>query len=211
MQFIDHPAKGKTLTEAPAIHETATVHNSWIGSWTSIGAGCRLNEVKFDDYSYCVDQVIMNYTEVGKFCSIASHTVINPGNHPTWRVTQHHATYRRRSYLLGEQDDADFFEWRRSDKVIIGHDVWIGHGAAIMAGVTIGTGAVIAAGAVVTKDVEPYTIVGGVPARPIKERFPRDIAEAVMRTQWWNWSREELEDRFELLNDTGEFLKRFGV
>jgi len=78
------------------------------------------------------------------------------------------------------------------DKVTIGHDVWIGHGATILAGVGVGTGAVIGAGAVVSKDVAPFTVVGGVPSHPIRERFPVEIQKGLMQIAWWDWSHERL-------------------
>jgi ABC-type multidrug transport system fused ATPase/permease subunit len=96
---------------------------------------------------------------------------INATNHPTWRATLHHFTYRAGDYWPDADMEQDFFAWRRENRVNIGHDVWIGHGATILPGVTIGNGAVIGAGAVVSKDVAPYTIVGGVPAKLIRERF----------------------------------------
>jgi len=86
------------------------------------------------------------------------------------------------------------FNERRSNPVTIGHDVWIGHGVTVKAGVTIGTGAVIGAGAVVTKDVEPYTIVGGVPAKVLKRRFSPEQGKALMDIAWWDWSHERLRD-----------------
>ncbi|MEP5212671.1 DapH/DapD/GlmU-related protein [Sulfitobacter pontiacus] len=119
----------------------------------------------------------MVWTTIGKFCWIANATRINPGNHPTWRVLQYHSVYRAEAYGLGE-DDQEFFEWRRENWITIGRDVWIGHGVTVTAGVTIGTGAVIGAGAVVTRDVAPYTVVGGVPAhdqapvQPVPNRGP---------------------------------------
>jgi phosphonate metabolism protein (transferase hexapeptide repeat family) len=203
-------ASGKLLGVEPAIHPSATIRDSQLGEWTDVGKNCSINEATVGDYSYFAGDVQVTYATIGKFCSIASHVRINPGNHPMHRVTQHHMTYRRRMFGFGE-DDADFFQWRRDHHVTIGHDVWIGHAAIVMPGVTIGDGAVIGSQAVVTKDVAPYTIVGGVPAKPIRERFPREVAEQLQRIAWWDWSREELEERFEELYDLDAFLAKYGT
>lgn len=183
---------GKKLGLEPLIDPTAHVWASTLGKYTEIGARTKFAESTLGDYSYVVHDSDVIYTTIGKFCSIAAHTRINPGNHPTERVTQAHFTYRASYYFDGEQDEAAFFDWRRSYPVTIGHDVWIGHGAIILPGRTIGTGAVIAAGAVVTKDVAPYTIVGGVAARPIRQRFDSNIVERILALEWWNWSHEKL-------------------
>ena len=87
---------------------------------------------------------------IGKFANIASHVRINAPNHPVWRATLHHFTYRSNDYWPDAERDESFFDWRRENAVVIGHDVWIGHGATIMPGVKVGNGAVIGAGAVVT-------------------------------------------------------------
>jgi phosphonate metabolism protein (transferase hexapeptide repeat family) len=197
-----------SLSEQPFIDSTATVRESELGGWTSIGPASMILESKIGDYTYTSDSVIINYAKVGKFCSIASHAVISPVNHPMDRVMQHHATYRRVAYGFAKTDDENIFAWRRSQSVTIGHDVWIGHGATIMPGRTIGTGAVVGSGAVVTHDVEPYTIVGGVPAKPIRERFPREIAEKLLQIAWWDWPREKLEECFADFNDLELFLKK---
>ena len=147
-----------------------------------VGARTILHEVAMDDYSYVVNDAQITYTTIGKFCSIAAMTRINPGNHPMHRASQAHFTYRASAYFPGESDDAEFFEWRRAHHVDIGHDVWIGHGAIMLPGRNIGTGAVIAAGAIVTKDVPAYTIVAGNPARPIRRRFPEEIADRLRRS-----------------------------
>ena len=196
--------------EPHMIHETAHVGDSTIGAWVYLGPHTSLHEATFGDYSYTAGDVQIVYADVGKFCSIASHVRLNPGNHPMWRVTQHHATYRLKEYGFADHDDEDFFNWRRDHRVRVGHDVWIGHGALLMPGVSVGTGAVIGAGAVVTKDVPPYTIAVGVPAKPLRERFPREVAETLQRIAWWDWDRATLEARWHEMNDLDTFLATYG-
>ncbi len=198
------------LGERPTIHPSARLHACQLGPWTEIGPGCTLVETSFGDYSYAADHVAIIYTEVGRFCSIASHVRINPGNHPMDRVTQHHLTYRRAQYGFAEHDDAAFFAWRRAHSCRVGHDVWIGHSATIMPGVTIGTGAVVGASAVVTRDVAPYQIVAGVPARPLRLRFPPEVARRLLAIAWWEWDRATLEARFDDLRDPLAFLEKYG-
>lgn len=124
---------------APRVHETARVVDSTLGEWVYLGPRTSLNESTFGDYSYTAGDVQIIYSEVGRFCSIASQVRLNPGNHPMERVTQHHMTYRRRQYGFGADDEA-FFDWRRDHKVTVGHDVWIGHGAVLLPGVNGGGG-----------------------------------------------------------------------
>lgn len=199
----------RRLTAQPTIHPTTDIRDSELGVWTDLGHNTTIIESTFGDYSYTAGDVSIIYSDVGKYCSIASHVRLNPGNHPTWRVTQHHLTYRRVMYGLADEDDEVFFNWRRQHRVRIGHDVWIGHGAIVLPGVQVGIGAVIGAGAVVTRDVADYTIVGGVPARPIRQRFPDEIARRLIATAWWDWPREVLAERLADLNDLGTFLDRY--
>lgn len=180
------------LGPEPLIDPSAVVRACRLGRYTEVGARTSLIEVELGDYSYIVNDSDAIYTRIGKFCSIASHTRINPGDHPMQRVSQSHFTYRASAYFDGEEDEEAFFAWRRSRPVIIGHDVWIGHGAIILAGRTIGNGAVIAAGAVVTRDVPPYSIFAGVPARVVKQRFAPDIARRMEALAWWDWEHGKL-------------------
>jgi phosphonate metabolism protein (transferase hexapeptide repeat family) len=183
---------GKMLSVEPTIDATASVRESSLGAYTEVGARTILLDVTMGDYSYAVNDAEITYTTIGKFCSIAAMTRINPGNHPMHRASQAHFTYRASAYFSGESDDAEFFEWRREHRVHIGHDVWIGHGAIVLPGRSVGTGAVVAAGAIVTKDVPAYTIVAGNPARPIKRRFPEAITSRLAELAWWDWDHETL-------------------
>jgi phosphonate metabolism protein (transferase hexapeptide repeat family) len=189
---MDAPMAGKMLSTEPAIDPTASVRDCELSAYTEVGARTILLEVAMADYSYVVNDAQITYTTIGKFCSIAAMTRINPGNHPMQRATQAHFTYRASAYFPGESDDAEFFAWRREHHVHIGHDVWIGHGAVILPGRSVGTGAVIAAGAIVTKDVPDYTIVAGNPARIIRRRFPEDVSGRLADLAWWDWDHETL-------------------
>ena len=160
--------------------------------YTEVGARTRLLEVALGDYSYIVNDSEVAYTTFGKFCSVAAMARINPGNHPMGRATQSHFTYRASTYFPGERDEEEFFAWRRAHMVVIGHDVWIGHGAIILPRRTVGTGAVVAAGAVVTKDVDPYAIVAGNPARIIRQRFSANVARRLQQLAWWDWDHDRL-------------------
>jgi len=180
------------LGEEPRIDPTARVRESKLGAWTSVGPRTTLAETDLGDYSYVVNDCSIIYSVIGKFCSIAAHGRINPGNHPLSRPALHHFSYRSKSYQLGEDDDDSFFEWRRAHKVVMGNDVWLGHGVIVLPGVTIGTGAAIGAGAVVSRPIPPFAVAVGVPARVIRFRFAQRTQERLLQLAWWDWSREQL-------------------
>jgi phosphonate metabolism protein (transferase hexapeptide repeat family) len=182
----------KKLSASSLVDPTASLTEVQLGAYTEVGERTKLLEVEMGDYSYVVNDSDIAYTTIGKFVSIAAMTRINPGNHPMQRASQAHFTYRASTYFEGEKDDTAFFAWRRAHRVEIGHDVWIGHGAIILPGRKVGTGAVVGAGSVVTRDVPPYAIAVGNPARVIRSRFPNEIAVRLQNLAWWNWSHEQL-------------------
>jgi phosphonate metabolism protein (transferase hexapeptide repeat family) len=203
----------RKIGEKPYIHETASVSDATLGRYTEISERCRISEVEFGDYSYIMQDGSIWCATIGKFVNIAAAVRINATNHPTWRATLHHFTYRATDYWPDADMETEFFEWRRSNRVTIGHDVWIGHGATILPGVTVGNGAVIGAGAVVSKDVAPYTIVGGVPAKLIRERFAKGVGERMDKLAWWDWEHSKLRsalDDFRALS-AEDFLSRHGA
>lgn len=175
------------LSEKPLIHPTAELRATTLGTYTEIAEFCRISETTIADYSYVMEYGMIWCATIGKFANIAANVRINATNHPLWRPTLHHFTYRSGDYWPDAETDHDFFAWRRDHAITIGHDVWIGHGVTILPGVTVGNGAAIGAGAVVSKDVEPYMVVGGVAAKPIRERFSRKIAERYEKLAWWDW------------------------
>lgn len=180
------------LGAEPVVAPTAEIGDSTLGAYVEVGERTRISHSSFGDYSYIMEDGQVLYAEIGKFCSIASNVRINAQDHPMWRASQHHFTYRSGDYFEGAAPDEEIFAWRRKNAVTIGHDVWIGHGAILTAGVTVGSGAAVAAGAVVTKPVDAYQIVAGVPAKAVRPRFPATAAERLEKLAWWNWRHDDI-------------------
>lgn len=150
---------------------------------------------------------------VGRFCSIAAGVQVINGFHPLDAVSTHPAFFSTKKQCgLSFADCTSYKETRCAEgkyPIVIGNDVWIGQNAMLMAGICIGDGAVIAAGAVVTKDVPPYTVVGGVPAKEIRKRFDSETVEKLTRIAWWNWPVERLRENAADFADTDTFLKKW--
>jgi phosphonate metabolism protein (transferase hexapeptide repeat family) len=203
----------KLSATEPLLHPGATTVNSTFGAWVEIGEGARIVNSTFEDYAYCDRFADIANTTVGRFSNIAAMTRIGPTDHPFTHAAQHHFLYRSSYYWEDATDDPAFFAARAARRTSLGADCWIGHGAIIKPEVTVGIGAIVASGAVVTRDVDPFMIVAGVPAQPIRARFAPQVIDRLLALAWWNWDharlRAALEDFRSLKAE--EFLERYEV
>lgn len=136
---------------------------------------------------------------IGKFCSIAcgARFLFNSANHRMNALSTYPFPLFFEEWGLDQKDVTD--SWDNKGDIVVGNDVWIGYEAVILAGVTIGDGAIIGTRALVTKDVPPYTVVGGVPARPIKKRFSDETVSELLEIKWWDWPKEKIADNIEAI------------
>ncbi|MEL7104960.1 MAG: DapH/DapD/GlmU-related protein [Pseudomonadota bacterium] len=183
--------------ETPFIHDGCQITECDFGAFVEIGQGSRVAHSVFGDYSYCDRYADIANARIGKFSNIAAFSRIGATDHPLHTAACHHFLYRSDDYWDDAARDPDFFAHRQSRLAYIGHDTWIGAGAMIKPEVTLGDGAVVAAGAVVTKDVAPYTIVAGTPAKVLRLRQPQEIADRLIALAWWDWSHDTLRDRLD--------------
>ena len=174
--------------------------NTVIGCDCSFSARVIFSNSIIGDYSYVNYNSIIHCCHIGKFCSIGPNVVAGLGNHPVEKnVTTSPRLFLKGKFLL--EDRYDQFAI-----VTIGNDVWIGDSALLMEGIHIGNGAVIAAGAIVTKDVPPYAIVAGVPAKILRYRFEEKIRTEIDRVEWWNKDEEWIKNHVEEFADVNTFL-----
>lgn len=181
-----------TKLQHTVIDPSVRMRETQIGAQCEVLAETYIEYSELGDFSYLGEHCCVADAQIGRFTAIANHVRIGAPNHPMDRASQHRFTYCPEYYDAQAERDNGFFAERRADRVIIGNDVWIGHGVIVLPGLKVGDGAVLAAGAVVTKEVPPYTIVGGVPAKVIRARFAADIAAQLQAIAWWNWPLEKL-------------------
>lgn len=184
---------------------TAIISNSKISSKAAISGKTRFYDSKIDDYSYIGRNGLIMNTEIGKYCSIADDCKIGCAEHPIEWVSTSPVFHKGRNIL---RKNFNQIEYKTNKRTIIENDVWIGNNVLIKAGIRVGNGAIIGMGSIVTKDVEPYSIIAGVPAKKIRDRFSEENKKALLDTKWWEWSDEIIEKCSDNINDVQKFLDK---
>lgn len=212
---MNYQVINSVVHETAKIYESARVKNSELSESSVVGSFSRVDDsvlshhcridrnnhlyfANFGRYTYTGMNTVVMHATIGAFCSISWNVSIGGANHDYTRVTQHSFLYNSHDNL--RTDESEIIYDRFSGSVKIGNDVWIASGAVITRGVTIGDGAVVAANAVVTKDVPPFAIVVGSPARVIKYRFEKQIIDILSELKWWNLDSEFITQHFDVIS-----------
>ncbi len=183
--YRDVTIKDSTLGMYVSIGDFSIVRSSHLSDKVEIGRRNTIDHTDIDSHTYTGEFCIIKYCHIGKYCAISWNVSIGGANHDIHSLS---ITPLSRIY----EDEMLTYRSFLDQGVDIGNDVWIGAGAHVLRGVKIGDGSIVAANAVVTHNVEPYSIVAGVPAKKIGQRFNDDIINRLLKIKWWNWSEEKL-------------------
>lgn len=186
------------------IRYMAEVGNVLFGKYNVIDQYVRINNCSLGDYSYISERSILKNCTLGKFCSIGPDCRIGLGKHPSSIFVSSHPIFFSPLKQVGISfANKNYFT--EFEPIKIGHDVWVGANSLILDGVSIGDGAIIAAGSVVSKDVEPFSIVGGVPSKKIKMRFKEEQIKIIEKLRWWDWDTDRLQQEFKVFHNINNF------
>ncbi|MCQ5154090.1 CatB-related O-acetyltransferase [Ruminococcus bicirculans (ex Wegman et al. 2014)] len=189
------------------IGEDSFVRDSKIGNNCSIERRNMLFNSHLGNYTYTGYNTVIKYATIGKFCSVSWNVSIGGANHDMKHITTHPFPLLPK---FGLTDKSKIYKQFTDKKIVIGNDVWIASNACILRGVTIADGAVIGAGAVVNRNVGPYEVWAGVPAKKIGQRFPDSVVERLLNLAWWEFPENVLRQNIDLFNDdlTNDILDR---
>ena len=187
----------------------SAIRSSEIHPTSKVEPGGQVVGTVMGRHSFCGYDCTLINARIGSFCSIADQVYVGGSAHPIQFVSTSPVFLSHRDSVKAKFSHHEFYDLPQT---VIGHDVWIGHGAKIRAGVNIGTGAVIGMGAVVAKDVRPYAIVVGNPAREVRRRFDDPTVDGLLASKWWDMDDEALKDAAQYFTDPALFLlKRSGL
>lgn len=194
--YKDAVVADSTIEKNSTVGDNSKVENSTLSDNVRIDRNNYIFNAHIGRHSYTGSNTKIIAATIGKFVSISWNVSIGGGNHDYTRLTNHAFLYDNFSHIRPEGEEAAYN--RFSKPCIIGNDVWIATGAIINRGVTIGDGAVVASGAVVTKDVPPYAIVAGCPAKVIKYRFDKEKIDKLLEMKWWEWDDEKIRENYQM-------------
>jgi phosphonate metabolism protein (transferase hexapeptide repeat family) len=217
---------GTSIHPSAKVHNSLTARESQIAAFSKLGKNvilnrstlakhsniyddCFLYKAEIDQYSYSNVHTHLLRVKIGKFCSIASHVYIGAAPHPMDRVSTHPLTFLSDYGGFIDTDDPDVKSMREDTITAIGNDVWIGQGVVILPNVKVGDGAIIGAHSVVTKDVEPYAVMMGNPARIQRYRFDAEVIQKMLRIKWWDWDYSEIKSAISDFNHIDKFVAKY--
>lgn len=195
----------KNFNHKLSIGYKAQINNTVFGKYNTIYSNVSLVNVNIEDFSYVADRSKLSNVHIGKFCCIGPDVLIGLGRHPSKNFVSVHPVF----YSLRAQSQITFANksyYEEFENIRIGNDVWIGARAIILDGITIGDGAIVAAGSVVSKDVPPYAVVAGVPARVLRYRFKENEVSFLQNLKWWDKDLIWLQDNYQKFHDIKKMM-----
>lgn len=219
---MDYQVIESIIDPSASIYAGARVQKSTLGAHVVVGNFSRVDfcqlasRVRIDRNNHifqsCIGRstytgmnTVLMHATIGSFCSISWNVSVGGANHDYTRVAQHSFLYNNKDNLRPDNKEIPYD--RFSEPLNIGSDVWVAAGAVILRGVNIGDGAVIGANSVVTREVPPYAVVAGSPARIIKQRFEDKIVELLLELKWWEWDDSKIQDNFDILSSEPDFRR----
>lgn len=190
---------------------TTALNDVVLGEYVAVVNGAFLDKVKISDFSYVANDSVICNVDIGKFCSIGPNVQIGLGSHPSRIFVSTYPAFYSNQTLgcpVAFRNDKIFDD--AAPKTILANDIWIGANAIIPGGVHIGTGAIVAAGAVVVKNVPPYAVVGGNPAKILRYRFSEEQIKSLLESEWWDWPIEKILQQVNDFSDIAKFEAKMG-
>ncbi len=186
--------------------------NASFEGYSTIGNSSNLSNSQIGIMSYIGNDCDLNHCIIGRYCSIADRVRVLAGKHPTHTFVSTHPAFYSTDYQYSfvhkqAYEEHNYLDSDKKTKLMIGNDVWIGSDVLLLEGIKVGDGAIIAAGACVVKDVEPYSIIGGVPAKKIKMRFTNVEISRLLENKWWNWTQKEIKDNIDSFQDINKWME----